>query len=78
MTTTGNGNLLEAGYRRRLAKKHRLLRLAHDLGVDVTDLTDKQLATICDNNGRLKPEAVDMEWASTQPWPPEEKETPTS
>ncbi len=78
MPAIGNGNLLEAGYRRRLAKKHRLLRLAHDLGVDVTDLTDKQLATICDNNGRLRPEAVDTEWASTQPWPPEEEETPTS
>ena len=78
MTTTRNGNLLEVGYRRRLAKKHRLLRLAHDLGVDVADLTDNQLATICDNNGRLRPEAVDLEWASAQPWPPEEKETSTS
>lgn len=78
MPTTVNGNLMEAAYRRRLAQKHRLLRLAHDLGVDVTDLTDEQLATICDKGGRLKPEKVDMEWASAQPWPPEEKETPTS
>jgi hypothetical protein len=51
----------------RIAQARRLIRLCGEVGVrDPEDLTPEAIASVCDENGKIKPEPQDYEKGSSQ------------